>query len=369
MNSSEKEQKIEMLKNVWPKNKAKGLLAQISLFEKFENKEFGENAKDKLMPGCWLLSPKEENFFKFRFAFFVHPTVLLDLKGNSELKIKDLLGEKYRPFYSISLFLNKAGIEVIYVIPNLNNKQDTLKSKNGKFEDMEWIFFRFTNEDFYHINPEKLFKNWIGNSGRPSRGGNWGQELENRMINLNDSILNMLFLNELFFSGYLKKVLKKPFYDPYDVDAFIISISQKNIFPIEIKEKFPGKNRDETFFGIDAGRIMMLLRLALPNDANAIYIVKETDQNGQFRNWKYTTLSNIVMASSWNLQAGGIGMGGQNTQTVRIPYDQFKTFDKNTLTEENLEKIGQLSKEIKEMAKEFLDELISKFYGGNHERD
>ena len=165
----------------------------------------------------------------------------------------------------------------------------------------------------------------------------------------------------MFYAGFLKTVHKKPLNDPYDVDLFLISISQKHIFPMEIKEKFPWASGNDKFFGIDAGRIMMLLRLCLPNDANSVYLIRELDESGKFIGWKYMTLSDIIMTASWNLQAGGPGMGGQSTQTIRLPYKHFKNFTDNDLTEENLKVIGNMPKDIKTIAKHFGEELSEKF--------
>lgn len=169
-------------------------------------------------------------------------------------------------------------------------------------------------------------------------------------------------LNELFYAGFLKGTFKKPVNDPYDIDSFLISISQKYIFPMEIKEKFPAVSGRDKFFGIDAGRIMMLLRMCLPNDANAVYLIREVDEHGRFIGWKYITLSDIVMTASWNLQAGGPGMGGQSTQTIRLPYDYFKEFNTGEISGGNLQKIGHLPKDIKAMAGRFCLELSEKFY-------
>jgi hypothetical protein len=175
-------------------------------------------------------------------------------------------------------------------------------------------------------------------------------------------VLEGLLLHELFYAGLLKSVLKKPLNDPYDIDAFVMSISQRHIFPVEIKEKYPGINRSEKFFGIDAGRIMMLLRLCLPNESNAIYLIREMDESKHFVGWKYITLSDLVMTASWNLQAGGPGMGGQSTQTVIMPYEYFKTFDQSVISEDNLRMKSSLSEEFKTTAAGFLDELISFYY-------
>ena len=101
----------------------------------------------------------------------------------------------------------------------------------------------------------------------------------------------------------------------------------------------------------------MLLRLCLPNDANAIYLIRELDESGNFIAWKYLTLSDIIMTSSWNLQAGGPGMGGQSTQTICLPYEYFKEFDADALSEDNLKKLGNMPKEIKELAVQWRDGL------------
>ena len=59
------------------------------------------------------------------------------------------------------------------------------------------------------------------------------------------------------------------------------------------------------------------------------------------------------MSSGWNLQAGGRGMGGSDTQTVRIPYDEFEDIDESTFSEDNLKKISNLPDEIRKTVNEF----------------
>lgn len=73
---TDKSKIIEILENFWPKNKAKGLLAQAIFSKKIKTNSFGKDAKDKIIPGCWLLAPKGSDFYKFRFCFFVHPVVV-----------------------------------------------------------------------------------------------------------------------------------------------------------------------------------------------------------------------------------------------------------------------------------------------------
>ncbi len=353
---------VKVLEDFWPKNKAKGLLAQTIFSEEMGTNRFGRDAREKIIPGCWLIAPKSTDFYKFRFCFFVHPVVIKT--GEITNDIKEILGEKYRPFHAIAEFMNNAGIGVVYVLCHTEKGVlpiDEIKERN--FENVSWHFFSFENGNFTTRNPIEFFERWEGDRGRPSYRNEWDVNVKKQIEMLSDDILTELLLNEMFYLGLIKSTLKKPLNDPYDVDFFLMSISQKHVFPMEIKEKFPGQNRGEEFFGIDAGRIMMLLRLCIPNDANAVYLIREMNEGGEFRGWKYITLSDIIMTSSWNLQAGGTGMGGQNTQTIILPYTYFKDFNEQELSEENLKKIGDLPKDIKNTAKQFAAELSTKFHG------
>ncbi len=351
---------LEILQSFWPRNKAKGLLAQTVLMQEIESGVFGSDAGEKIFQGCWLFAPKENDFYKFRFCFFVHPVVMKS--GDFRTNPKSVLGQMYRPFYAISDFMNNSGVGIIYAIALTESGELPLEDiKNRNFAGIEWRFLYFNNGKLVEKNPIGFFGGWEGSRGRAGKGGNRDEITKEKFEQIDEKVLTDLLLNELFYTGFVKGVLKKPVNDPYDVDSFLLSISQKYIFPMEIKEKFAGKNGNEKFFGIDAGRVMMLLRLCLPNDSNSIYLIREVDESARFIGWKYMTFTDLIMTSSWNLQAGGIGMGGQNTQTIRLPYDKFRDFDKTTITEENLKKIGNLPKDIKEIAKQFGSELSARF--------
>ena len=152
--------------------------------------------------------------------------------------------------------------------------------------------------------------------------------------------------------------------DPYDVDGFLLSYSARAVLPLEIKEKFPAGSGDNAFFGIDAGRVLMLLRLCLPNDANAFYMIREVEETGrEFVSWKFMPVSEIIASASWNLQRGGRGMGGQETQTIRLPYGGFRKLEPDILGGKSLKEISNLPEEIKRLAVEFKRALESEFDG------
>lgn len=293
------------------------------------------------------LLQKELTFINSDSAFFVHSEILRNLP-NDIIEPEHVMGNaEGLKFRIVAGFLTRAGMEVIYAIP-LGNLFPP--------EDLRWFLYRFdfTKEKLQKINPVTFFDPWE-RGGRPSHGGEWNERLKQDYLAMEEEELIPFLLNEAFYTTYLKGSYRIKVYDPYDVDGFILSYSSRIVLPLEIKEKFPAIERNnEAFFGIDAGRVLMLLRLCLPNDANAFYVIREVRETDRsFVGWKYTTLAEIITNASWNLQRGGTGMGGQETQTIRLPYHGFKQLEPFILSDSNLEKIGNLPTVVKKLAEEY----------------
>jgi len=347
---------------MWKEQKGRGIKAQ-TLFEKeFEDGSFS-NRSDNIFNGCWIVSPKSIDSHKTRLCVFVSEK--LEQETQSDIEIKEILGEKLKSFYGIAEFLKNAGLEVAFAIPSTSDGKINFESILKKdFSFMKWNIFRYNDENLEKQDSVGFFEKWEGSGRATFQKTGWEDEnLKSAYTSLDEKNLQSMLLHEIFYTGFLKGVIKKPTNDPYDIDGFIISQSKKHILPVEMKEKFPvlktyvrsGK-RSEHYFGIDAGRILSLLRICIPNNANALYIVREVeDGTRNFVKWKYTTLSKIIMSSGWNLQAGGTGMGGGDTQTVRIPYDEFYDLEESTFSEDSLEKISNFPEEIKKTATEFKD--------------
>ncbi len=342
---------INQLKRIWSENKAKGLLAQVKFQQSLISGEF-EGLHKKYYSGGWILAPKDKAYFKYRYAFFIHGKIMPDINDICELE--GVMSEaSANNFKRIAGYFNKAGIGVMYAIP-----------LGTGIENIRWNIYNYNleKEKLHRIDSDNFFSNW-GNRGRPSHSRGWSKDTEDSYLSLDEDILLTLYLNEHFYTEYLKRQLHIPISDPYDVDGFFIVHTSGKVIPIEIKEKFPASENQSKFFGIDAGRVLMLLRLCLPNDSNAFYIIREVDNSPQrqFMTWKYIALSDIIMASGWNLQRGGIGMGGQETQTIRLPYDEFEALSREVLKDSHLDKIGDLPKEIRDRVQQFLSDRISKF--------
>jgi hypothetical protein len=261
-----------------------------------------------------------------------------------------VFGTQYRPAYAIAEFLSMAGVASVYAMA-----QGASLCDSNTRTSVTWKSLCYRGGAFVEHDLEEFFSRWGGGKGRATAPRMpMTDEVRDAFARMDMPILIRLALHELFFTGFVKTVLRKSVDDPYDVDGFIVSHSQRHIFPIEIKEKFVGGSGASAFFGIDAGRIVMLLRLCLPTESNALYIIRETDASGRFCGWKYITLSALLMAAKWNLQAGGRGMGGQDTQTVIIPYVAFDDLDASAFDESRLQRMGRMTEESKQYARDAL---------------
>lgn len=350
---------INFLKNWFPRNKAKGLLSQISFEEEFDS-GFLRRHKEKFYPGCWIVSPKSFESNKFRHVVSVH-TRMLDHDPH-EAELNSILGEYKERFYQIARFLSNSSFQVIYAVPfSDSGRIDFSRIDSEDFSAVSWSLFVYADGSFVKKDPIQYFSRW--RSGMRPRKVQDKQKWDNDVMltsNLNrisEEKLASFVLKELFYIGLLKSVVRVSTDDPYDVDCFVLS-SAGAIFPVELKEKFPvlKKYRDGTtnvhFFGIDTGRISCLERLCAPSDSNAFYVIREVDDSAD-RNlvaWKIMTLAGIVMASSWNPAPGGTGMYGSGTSTASLPYGEFEVLKETTFDDQNLNDISLRSVTVKRIA-------------------
>jgi hypothetical protein len=324
-------------------NKARGMVSECSL--EVHLKSQNETLASKFLPGGWLISPKTEESSRYRFVISVMPHLY---ESESELDAAIQARETDRGFQALARFLTKSAIGVIVagaVSSNVDANPSQLNWKNYSYID-EGLRANLENEPFIR---------WPGGRGRASAGNQWQSDVIDRFNGIDAEQLTSLALRQAYYYGYLKQQLRKPFDDPYDVDAFIVSFRQ-SVMPVEIKEKSPTEGGA---FGLDAGRILMMLRMCLATDSNALYIVREVDNSTERRlvGWRCITLSNLVMGCSWNLQAGGAGMLGGGTQTVMMPGSLFESFNERNLSEDWLEENSSLQAAVKAKALKLAENL------------
>lgn len=324
-------------------NKALGLLAQF----KFESWVSGQpiSISNKYFSGCWILSPRN-GVPDQRICFFTHDKIVEpdDMESIIQLISSD------RKFHSMCSSLVRAGLGVVYGFP-------VSIDKVTNFDSLNWLLFRYNDESLTLLDADSFFSSWP-RRGRRGRSGPWTDHVNSRYEELDDAGLESLVLNQVFYDSFIKGRYRLTISEPYDVDGFIISYSGE-VFPLEIKEKFPFETNTGLRFGVDVGRILMLLRICLPLNSNAMYLIREVESSEErtFVGWKMTRLDTLLLKSYWQGIGGGRGMTGGATQTITMPYSDYSDIDKNTFSEDTLHQISQMSEVVRNQADIFRQEV------------
>ncbi len=330
---------LKYLQQFLVNNKARGMVAELSLRSELSTSTFPSD--NKLFAGGWLLSPKVQAPQipqHYCYLVFVLPLLYAD---DTEIQQAVEQLERDRGWQALATGLYKSGIGIIVSgAKSLTDKAD--------YGNLAWSHFVYQDERLIQTSGDYPFVAWPGARGRPSRGDAWQDDVVERFEQVAETDLTELVLRQAFYYGYLKQILRKPFEDPYDVDAFIVGY-QGAILSVEIKEKSP---TEQGSFGVDAGRILMLLRLSLATDRNALYLIREVDTSfvRSYVAWRYITLADMIIGCNWNLQAGGRGMGGGATQTVMIHGELFKPFSPANFSEEWIDRNKSLQSAVRAQA-------------------
>lgn len=325
---------IAYLREYLSNNKARGMLAELAI-----EREVGDEFRRKFQQGAWIFSPY--GYASHRMCSFVLP-ILFTSFSEVERAVEAL--EADRGWQTLATFLTQSSIGVIV-------SAGTLVSEKVDFDALRWWNFVYRNERLIALEGDLPFQNWHGNRGRANKARTtWTPDIIHRFRDTSLDALTSITLRQIFYYSYLKKHLKKPLADPYDVDGFIVSYSGR-VFPLEMKEK---SRTSKGEFGVDAGRILMLLRLCLLTDSNALYLIREVDEDEQrsLIGWRYITLSDLVMKCRWNLQSGGVGMGGGGTQTIMMSAEDFSPFTSEQLQERWLTEHGSLQQAMRQTAQQ-----------------
>jgi hypothetical protein len=341
-----KAQQIEYLQKFLTPNKARGMAGEISFDDYLVSSD--TVLANKMFAGAWIIAPNKSdatNPVHYRIAVFVLP---ITFSTENELNNYIAYLTSDRGHQALFSNLKNSGLGVI-VCGAICNESETP-------DDFIWKNFIYLDRELVEQTENEPFMSLTQGRGRatPNKEA-WSQDVVNRFNNFSEENLLKLTLKQAFYYSYFKLKLKAAFVDQYDVDGFLVG-DNGNTFPVEIKEK-SRTEKDE--FGIDAGRILMMMRICMTTDSNALYIIREVD-NTESRNligYKYITLADMIMNVRWNLQAGGIGMSGGSTQTVMMPADSFSDFSVGVLREDWINQNCSLITSVKEKAVLFYNAL------------
>lgn len=294
----------------------------------------GDAVGQKLLSGVWIISPRHD--YHLRYCSFVMPTLYPDVDV-----LADAVGALAadRGWQTLATFLTANRIGIIV--------SGGMLAAGQSLDEIVWHNFVYLDETLHLRNGDEPFASWQQpGHGRASKGKDWEANVEARYLQATLSDLTEMLTRQAFLEGYLKGRLRKTFGETYDMDAFIVGFSGR-VLPLEIKEKSRVEKTNQ--FGVDAGRILMLLRFCLMTDSNALYVIREVNNQPDraLIGWVYMTLADLVMMCRWNLQGGGAGMGGGATQTIMMSAEHFQPFSAQQFSEEWIQANGSLSRSVR----------------------
>lgn len=196
------EDNIAYLQRFLPHNKARGMIAEISLAH--ELGLVGEPTIEKLIVGGWLLSPRIVHSQNYRYIVFVLPELYLSVE---EIGIAARACELNRGWQTLATYLSQSGFGVIVSAAWSDNRVSPI-------ENLHWRNYVYQDERLHPREGDQPFSLWPGNRGRASVGSTWQMDVLNRFRQADASNLTSLMLRQAFYNSYLKQKLHKPIDDP-----------------------------------------------------------------------------------------------------------------------------------------------------------
>lgn len=291
------------------RNKLNGLLAEIDFRSYISDLGFA----DRVSEGGWILRSDNRgdyNFGQNTVVLFPEP-----IFPNVDYNSNRTLPEPKRGLHTICATFHQIGIRSYFCAARLYNTS----------ENVQWSAIELGRPD---EQPYQSFPDCI-------KGFNLRRRQYNFLKNHTDvTMIPEEAIPTEFSKESLRVAFNSIFYaEPSDVDGLFWG--HEKTYPIEIKEKTRANNTDiGDFFGIDIGPFVKLAFYAAKRgNLHSMFVVKEID-NIEDRNliaWRYITFEKMAQFASWVFRAGGRGMTGGRSATVRIPASQFSLLDQEAL--------------------------------------
>ena len=152
-------------------------------------------------PGNWILSPKLLDFHKYRFTVFICNSIVKNSDSIDSI-VKEL--ERDRELQRVGHYLRDAGIATIVAIPIFSGEHP-IESESG-LGHLEWIPFLLKSGKL--IEQGEFFSGWKTGGRATIKERKWKDKTVSRFNNLSFADRESLFLNEHFYTDYIKKQLK-----------------------------------------------------------------------------------------------------------------------------------------------------------------
>jgi hypothetical protein len=292
------------------RNKLNGILAEID-FRKYIS---AIGFSDRISIGGWIVRKVREDFGHNTIAFFAQ-----QVESDIEYSLTDQFPLPPQGLHTICSTLHQIGIRSYYCVPRILSNNP---------EDIQWyskqLGIPVSNE--YSLFPNSIEDLFI----KRTKNYNW----LNHHCNVDE--LPELAINDQFTKENIRIAFQNKFFcEISDIDGILWG--NQFTYPIEIKEKTV--TRDDNlgeWFGIDIGPFVKLaFYAAKKGNLHSLFIVREIkDKNTrELKDWWYITFDQMAQYASWIFQSGGRNMSGGMSSVVKIPKNEFKKLDKESIEE------------------------------------
>ena len=316
---------INFLESQWSdknKNKIKGITAELR-FEAFLKTASVSQLYKYLIPGGWIMEPSQNTIInpptQGRIAIIPIPTAFSWSGNVTTLPFPaQVLAESYFSQVGISTYFTKydtqrnINIENTFVIPATKNYQTAYTLD----------FFKISTLGLIPETLPVIMRNFTNRKGLVGLRAYINNKINSNQYPWNDVQL----VTNLFWKEYSRYFLHRRFLaSANDLDFFLIGLSNK-AYPVEFKSKTVVSNsKMGDWFGLDIGPFAKLSYfVSLSNNMEALYFVEEVDKNGLTLDYWGVKFTELLRNCFWVSQAGGKGMGGGVSNTVKIPKSIFR---------------------------------------------
>ncbi len=285
-------------------NKINGVLAEIEFRKYLSTLGF----HDRVSSGGWIARNTDSDFSHNVIAIF--PQVIeADVDYSSESSVGDIpLG-----LHTMCATFHQIGINSFYCSPVIK--------ENNHPESIQWTCLQLGLP--YHPGHQMLHQVFSGFKQR-QRNYNF---LRYKSITdgIPDEAVSEEFTKECLRVSISNGVLS----EISDIDGILWG--ERYTYPLEIKEKTAASDkRLGEYFGLDVGPFVKLaFYAAKKGNLHSIFIVREIDSvdTRNLVNWWYITYDKLAQYASWVPMGGGRNMQGGGSTVVRIPKEEFSSFD------------------------------------------
>ncbi len=321
-----REEAINFLETQWSSindNKLKGIHAEISF------KSYLHENNVHYLPGGWILIPGKNVIAEIP----PHEKIcLLPVEydftwcGNTEALFETNVTPAQVSAYN---YFRQLGVTTYFLFPNEINQDNfilptksegTRRANYPKSYDLSFKTISPTG-DFIEVPFTTVMSQFS------PRKGNIGLRCysQNRLNPINPPWDNTELVKSLFWFEYARYYCQINYLvSNNDLDLFLVGNSGKS-YPVELKSKTPAHSQSlGDWFGIDIGPYAkMSFFTANSMNTDALYIVQEVDDDRNHIDWLGILFTDLVKSCFWVGQAGGTGMMGGDSSTIKIPKAAF----------------------------------------------